>query len=70
MGTTLWDYLNRLRIAYAVELLAESSDTVAEVAARAGFQDQAYFCRVFKRLQGTTPGALRKESQHDVRKVQ
>lgn len=70
MGITLWDYLNRLRIAYAVELLVESSDTVAEVAAKAGFQDQAYFCRVFRKLRGTTPGALRKESRHDVRKVQ
>ena len=70
MGITLWDYLNRLRIAYAVELLSGSSETVAEVAAKAGFQDQAYFCRVFKRIQGTTPGALRKETQHDVRKVQ
>jgi AraC-like DNA-binding protein len=70
MGITLWEYLNRLRIAYAVELLSGSSDTVAEIASLAGFQDQAYFCRVFKRIQGTTPGALRKEFKPDVRKVQ
>jgi len=70
MGITLWEYLNRLRIAYAVELLSGGSDTVAEIASRAGFQDQAYFCRVFKRIQGTTPGALRNEFKPDVRKVQ
>jgi DNA-binding LacI/PurR family transcriptional regulator/AraC-like DNA-binding protein len=70
MGITLWDYLNRLRIAYAVELLAGGSDTVAEIASLSGFQDQAYFCRVFKRIQGTTPGAVRKEFKPDVRKVQ
>lgn len=70
MGIPLWEYLNRLRIGYAIELLKGSSDSVAEIASRSGFQDQAYFCRVFRRITGTTPGAVRKESWPDVRKVQ
>lgn len=70
MGIPLWEYLNRLRIGYAIDLLKGSSDSVAEIASRSGFQDQAYFCRVFRRITGTTPGAVRKESWPDVRKVQ
>ncbi|MDP2791197.1 MAG: AraC family transcriptional regulator, partial [Rectinemataceae bacterium] len=70
MGIPLWEYLNRLRIGYAIELLKSRSDSVAEIASRSGFQDQAYFCRVFRRITGATPGAVRKESWPDVRKVQ
>ncbi|MCE1196407.1 substrate-binding domain-containing protein [bacterium] len=70
IGIPLWEYLSRLRIGYAIGLLRRSSESVAEVAARAGFQDQAYFCRVFKRVTGTTPGAVRNESGGNVRKVQ
>ncbi len=70
MGIPLWEYLNRLRIEYAIELLKSRSDSVAEIASRSGFQDQAYFCRVFRRITGATPGAARKESWPDVRKVQ
>jgi DNA-binding LacI/PurR family transcriptional regulator/AraC-like DNA-binding protein len=70
IGIPLWEYLSRLRIGYAIGLLRRSPESVAEVAARSGFQDQAYFCRVFKRITGTTPGAVRNESGGDVRKVQ
>jgi len=70
IGVPLWEYLSRLRIGYAIGLLRRSPESVAEVAARSGFQDQAYFCRVFKRITGTTPGAVRNESGGNVRKVQ
>lgn len=70
MGIPLWEYLNRLRIGYAIELLRSSAESVAEVASRSGFQDQAYFCRVFRRITGATPGAIRKESGSNVRIVQ
>lgn len=70
IGIPLWEYLSRLRIGYAIVLLRRSPESVAEVATRAGFQDQAYFCRVFKRITGTTPGAVRNERGGNVRKVQ
>lgn len=70
MGIPLWEYLNRLRVGYAIGLLKTSAESVAEIASRSGFQDQAYFCRVFKRIAGSTPGAVRKESGANVRKVQ
>lgn len=70
MGIPLWEYLNRLRIGYAIELLKSSAESVSEIASRAGFRDQAYFCRVFRRITGATPGAVRKVSGSNVRKVQ
>jgi AraC-like DNA-binding protein len=61
MGLSLWDYLNRYRIFHAVELLQQTDVTIHEVANKCGFQDQAYFCRVFKKIHGVTPGQIRKK---------
>jgi DNA-binding LacI/PurR family transcriptional regulator/AraC-like DNA-binding protein len=61
MGLPLWDYLNRYRIFLAAELLQRTDDTIQEVANRCGFQDQAYFCRVFKKIYGVSPGQMRKK---------
>jgi len=61
MGLSLWDYLNRYRIFHAVELLQQTDATIQEVANKCGFQDQAYFCRVFKKIHGVTPGQIRKK---------
>lgn len=60
MGLSLWDYLNRYRVCFAANLLRQSNDTIQEIALRSGFQDQAYFCRVFKKIYGMPPGKLRK----------
>jgi AraC-like DNA-binding protein len=60
MGLSLWDYLSRLRIFLAADLLRRTDDTIQDIAYRTGFQDHAYFCRVFKKLYGVPPGQLRK----------
>ncbi|MBP3605287.1 MAG: helix-turn-helix domain-containing protein, partial [Clostridia bacterium] len=44
------------------ELLLELSLSVAEVAARCGFEDESYFCRFFKKHEGISPGAFRRRS--------
>ncbi|MDR2476950.1 MAG: helix-turn-helix domain-containing protein [Treponema sp.] len=61
MGLPLWDYLNRYRIFLAAELLRRTDNTIQEIASRTGFQDQSYFCRVFKKIYGLPPGHLRKK---------
>jgi YesN/AraC family two-component response regulator len=55
--TTLspWDYLNRYRIHRAKELLLQSDDSVTNIAMKVGFNDPAYFSRVFHRLTGASP---------------
>ncbi|MGE4452971.1 MAG: helix-turn-helix domain-containing protein [Sphaerochaeta sp.] len=62
LGLSPWDYLNRQRIHLATKLLREKTLSINEVASQTGFQDQAYFCRVFKKIKGCAPGKIR--SQH------
>lgn len=49
------DYLNGLRIQYAVSLLREHSASVSEIATKCGFSDPFYFSKVFKKFTGKTP---------------
>ncbi len=62
IGLSPWDYLNRQRIHLATILLEQSALSINEVASQTGFQDQAYFCRVFRKIKGCAPGKIR--SQH------
>ena len=59
--TTLspWDYLNRYRIHKAKELLLQSDDSVTNIALKVGFNDPAYFSRVFHKLTTKSPLAFR-----------
>lgn len=59
IGLSLWEYLNRYRIYLATKMLLETNDTIYEIAENSGFQDQAYFCRVFKKIYGVPPGKIR-----------
>jgi DNA-binding LacI/PurR family transcriptional regulator/AraC-like DNA-binding protein len=60
MGLSPWDYLNRLRVYFAAGLLLKTDETIQEIAFRSGFQEEAYFCRVFKKIYGLSPGQYRK----------
>ncbi|WFR57297.1 helix-turn-helix domain-containing protein [Anaerocolumna sp. AGMB13025] len=52
------EYISELRINKAKELLTNNSSlSVKEVAAAAGYEDQLYFSKVFKKLVGITPKA-------------
>lgn len=59
LGLSPWDYLNRYRVWLAGSLLRNTGMTVNEVSVATGFQDQAYFCRVFKKVKGYSPIHLR-----------
>ncbi|PYE88063.1 helix-turn-helix domain-containing protein [Phyllobacterium leguminum] len=48
------------RIELAQELLAESSLTVADIAAQLGFSDQAHLTKAFRQISGETPAAWRR----------
>ena len=54
-GTTPYQFLLRLRLNLAVDLLLGTDLLVKEVAARAGFEDPFHFSRVFRRVQGIPP---------------
>lgn len=67
-GMTPWDYLSRFRIRSAMRILRTSALSVEEVGMKCGFSEHAYFCRVFKRLAGVSPGVFRQlaESTPDI----
>ena len=58
-GMTLVTYLNHVRLARASQLLRESGQTIAEIAAETGFADQSYFDRRFKKAFGMAPKLFR-----------
>ncbi|WP_152397383.1 response regulator [Paenibacillus guangzhouensis] len=60
-GVTLLDYLSRFRIDKAKQLLHNPHLRIVQVAEMVGYQDEKYFSKVFKKLEGMTPGEFRKE---------
>ncbi|BBF45209.1 two-component response regulator yesN [Lachnospiraceae bacterium KM106-2] len=55
------DYLNRLRIEKAKELLISNQDTpIAEIGSTVGYSDHSYFCKVFKKFTNYTPSKFKK----------
>jgi transcriptional regulator GlxA family with amidase domain len=62
-GSTLMDHVQHLRIEEAKRLL-ESGDLAGdEIAAEVGYENPAFFRRLFKRGTGLTPGAYRRMFQ-------
>lgn len=49
------DYVNGLRLGYAVSMMNNTGLSVKEIASKAGFNSPEYFTRLFKRKYGTTP---------------
>lgn len=59
-GCTIGDYIRRLRLDYAAQLLAQSEKTLSTIALAAGFYDQSHFANLFKLKFGVTPGVFRR----------
>jgi YesN/AraC family two-component response regulator len=59
------DYIRKLRIEKAIELLNTSNYSLTEIAYLTGFSDQSHFTRIFKLNTGKNPSAYRKELKKD-----
>jgi AraC-like DNA-binding protein len=59
-GLTPNDYLIRLRVKAATDLLDNSSLTVTEIAFEVGFSSSQYFARVFRKYKGFAPSEYRR----------
>ena len=57
------DYVQRLRIEDAKRRLERTEAPADEISWQVGYEDPAYFRRLFKRTTGITPGAYRKRFQ-------
>lgn len=55
LGIKFATYLKQVRMDKAKELLAEGGCKVYEVAARCGYPDTKYFCRIFREVNSVSP---------------
>src|SRR5260370_4002524 len=62
-GSTFRDFVVRLRVQRAAELMKHSSVSVTEAAFVVGFNDLSYFARMFRRQLGVSPSHYRSESE-------
>lgn len=60
-GKTFIEYLNDIRIAYALRFLIEKEQSISEIAHICGFNSLANFNRIFKKSQGYPPSKYRKD---------
>ncbi len=58
-SATVGEYVRRLRVEAAADLLANSDAPIAAIALEVGFSDQSHLTRVFKRRVGMPPGRYR-----------
>jgi AraC family transcriptional regulator len=61
-GTSVHQYLIRLRVERAKTLLSETQKHLTEIAQLSGFCDQAAFTRAFRRVERMTPARWRKSN--------
>ncbi len=66
-GLSVVEYLTDLRLERAKELLSESRESVAAIAAAVGYRDSRYFSRVFQKTVGVYPREYRKHTAHAAR---
>jgi AraC-like DNA-binding protein len=66
-GQSPLEYLTRLRLKRAQELLLSTAAPVQDIANRVGFRDPFHFTRTFKRLSGQSPRAYRQTVQNQMR---
>ena len=62
-GLTFTDYLGRVRVEKAKNLLLNPHLRVCEIACTAGFQSLTHFNRIFRKITGASPTAFREKSK-------
>ena len=67
IGVSPMRYITEQRIKRAGELLAETENSVSEIGALVGFDDQNYFSRMFRKYTGLSPLNYRKNYSPEVK---
>lgn len=60
VGRSFKEYVNSVRLNYAERLLWSGDKTVSEIAAACGYNDAAYFIKVFREQKGCSPKVYKK----------
>ncbi|MNC58790.1 Arabinose operon regulatory protein [compost metagenome] len=64
-GVPFSEYLSRLRIQRAKEMLLQSRLSIGEIGERVGYKTDKYFIKVFKSLEGVSPSRYRNQQTKD-----
>jgi AraC family transcriptional activator of mtrCDE len=62
---TVMDFLTRIRMTIACDLLRRTQRSVAEIGETVGYQSEAAFGKAFAQSVGVTPGRYRRQPQED-----
>jgi AraC family transcriptional regulator len=62
-GTTVGEYMRRLRIEWVADQLTRTSMSLSELGIAAGFSDQSHLTREFRRRLGLTPAQWKRRQQ-------
>ena len=62
-GIGIAQYINQVRIFHAKKLIQEGSLNIKTISIQVGFSSDVQFIRVFKKLEGITPGAYRSDGE-------
>lgn len=60
VGMSPQEYLKQERMKLAIQLLYNPKLSIKEIAYESGYADENYFCRVFRKVTGMSPGEYRK----------
>lgn len=61
------DYLHKVRIEKAEELLRKGDALISEISGLVGYSDHSYFCKVFKKSTGLSPSRYRRQFMGEVK---
>lgn len=61
-GLTPVEYINKLRISKAIQLLRESDMTISQISETVGISEINYFSRLFRLVVGCSPSEFRKKN--------
>ena len=60
LGISFKDFLTRLRISQAIQLMGDKELSINQIAEKVGYSNQHYFSAAFKNCQGMSPSEFRK----------
>jgi AraC-like DNA-binding protein len=66
-GMSPLQYLLELRMAFARNLLQETSLPLKDIAEKTGFEDEHYFSRLFRKRVGSAPGQWREKLRQEIK---
>jgi two-component system response regulator YesN len=55
VGETFVEYVTKMKVSRAKELLEQTADSVGKICERLGYDNQSYFIKIFKSYVGVTP---------------